>query len=97
MYLSIIISTIVVVVLWIVEWYCSKLKNPIWGGIIPLLTLVASIYILASGLIAFDLTSFIIFLGLNIFMFEGWSESRERYRKRQKLELDKMKAKDIDD
>lgn len=80
-----------------VESYCSKLKNPLWGGIMPLLILLVSVYILATGLIAFDLTSFIVFFTLNLFIIEGWIEGRAKYNKRQKQELDKMKAKDIDD
>lgn len=95
MYLRFIISTIIVVVLWVVESYCSKLKNPLWGGIIPLLVMASSIYILAKGLIEFNLTSFIVFFVINFFIIEGWIEGRVKYKKRQKAELDKMKAKDI--
>ncbi len=96
MYLRIIISTIIVIALWIAESYCSKLKNPLWGGIMPLLVLATSVYILATGLINFDRTSFIVFFVVNFFITEGWIEGRVKYNKRQKAELDKMKARDID-
>lgn len=87
----------ITVVLWIVEeLLCTKLKNPLWGGIIPLITLVFTIYILATGIISFNLTSFIVFLVLNLFITEGWTDGREKYKKKQKAELDKIKAFDID-
>lgn len=87
----------ITVILWVVEdLLCTKLKNPLWGGIIPLLTLAFTIYILATGRISFNLTSFIVFLILNLFITEGWSTGREKYKKRQKAELDKMKAHDFD-
>lgn len=28
---------------------CTKLKNPLWGGIIPLLILCGTIFVFASG------------------------------------------------
>ncbi|MBF4695262.1 hypothetical protein [Fusibacter ferrireducens] len=91
------IAGVITVILWIAEdLLCTKLKNPLWGGIIPLLTLTFTIYILATGMISFNLTSFIVFLILNLFIIEGWSTGREKYKKRQKSELDKMKAHDID-
>jgi hypothetical protein len=86
----------ITVILWIVEeLLCAKLKNSLWGGIIPLLTLAFTIYILATGMIPFNLTSFIVFLTLNLFITEEWITGREKYKKRQKAELDKMKAQDI--
>jgi membrane protein implicated in regulation of membrane protease activity len=94
---SFLISIGIAAISCVVEAYCARLKNPIWGGIIPLLVLAASIYILATGRIAFRLTSFIIFLFLNLVLWEGWITSREKYKKKQKAELDKMKAQDLDD
>ncbi len=90
------VSIGITAICWVVEIYCAKLKNPIWGGIIPLLALASSIYILATGRIAFNRTSAIVFFVLNFFLFEGWFTSRETYKKKQKAELDKMKAHDID-
>ena len=96
MSIRLLVSSGITAICWGVEIYCAKLKNPIWGGIIPLLALAASIFILATGLIAFNLTSSIVFFVLNFFLFEGWITSREKYKKKQKAELDKMKAHDID-
>jgi len=94
---SFLIAGVITVILWIAEdLLCTKLKNPLWGGIIPLLTLAFTIYILATGIISFNLTSFIVFLILNLFITEGWITGREKYKKSQKAELDKMKAHDID-
>ncbi|MVB09657.1 hypothetical protein CAFE_03190 [Caprobacter fermentans] len=94
---SFLIAGGITVILWIAEdLLCTKLKNPLWGGIIPLLTLAFTIYILATGMISFNLTSFIVFLILNLFIIEGWITGRGKYTKRQKAELDKMKAHDID-
>ncbi len=96
MSIKLFLSIGITVICWGIEIYCAKLKNPIWGGIIPLLALTVSIYILATGLIAFNSTSFIVFFVLNFFLFEGWVTGREKYKKNQKAELDKMKAHDID-
>ena len=93
--LRVIISIIIVILIWIIESYCAKLKNPLWGGILPLLVLGSSIYILATGLIEFNFTSFVIFFILNSSIIAGWIESREKYKKRQKEELERMKVKDI--
>jgi uncharacterized membrane protein len=97
MTLSLLVSIGITAVSWVAEIYCAKLKNPIWGGIIPLLALSASIYILVTGLITFNLTSSLAFFVLNYFLFEGWITSREKYKKKQKAELDKMKAQDLND
>ena len=92
------ISGGITVILCIAEnMLCTKLKNPLWGGIIPLLTLAFTIYILTTGIIPFNNTSFIVFLVLNLFITEEWISGREKYKKRQKAELDKMKAQDIGD
>ncbi|WP_324825377.1 hypothetical protein [Sinanaerobacter sp. ZZT-01] len=94
---SFLIAGVITIILWIAEdLLCTKLKNPLWGGIIPLLTLAFTIYILATGIIPFNLTSFIVFLILNLFITEGWSTGREKYKKRQKAELNKIKAHNID-
>lgn len=91
------ISCIITVILCTTEYLlCTKFKNPFLGGIIPLLTLAFTIYVLSTGMIPFNLTSFIIFSILNLFMMEDWITGREKYKKRQKTELDKMKAHDID-
>ena len=92
-----IIAGVITIILLVIEYLlCTKLKSPLWGGIIPLLTLGFSIYVLATGRIAFEITSFIVFLALNIFMFEEWDSGRDKYKKREQVELDKMKAHDID-
>ena len=75
---------------------CAKLKNPLWGGIIPLLTLAFTVWCFVSGLIAFDNTSFFVFFILNALILEEWIDEREKYRKKQEAEIDKMKARDMD-
>lgn len=73
----------------------SKLKNPLWGGIIPLLLIAGTIYIFASGLIQPNKSNLIPFILLNSFMLGDWISGREKYKNNQQKELDKMKAKDI--
>ena len=88
----------IVFVLWGGEHLlCTKLKSPLWGGIIPLLTIAFTIWCFASGRIAFDQTSNLVFFSLNFLIFCGWIDERVRYKKKQQAELDKMKAHDIDD
>lgn len=88
----------IVIVLAVAEHLlCTKLKSPLWGGIIPLLTIAFTIWCFASGRIAYDQTSSFVFFILNALIFGSWINEREKYKKKQKAELDKMKAHDIDD
>lgn len=48
--IDLIIGFVIAGVLFVVEYFlCVKLKNPLWGGIIPMLILIGTIWIFASG------------------------------------------------
>ena len=66
---TLVIGFVVAGVLMIAEYLlCTKLKNPLWGGI---LVIVNTIFLL------------------------NWGTGRDKYKKIQQSEMDKMKAKDI--
>lgn len=45
--IDLIIGFVIAGVLFVVEYFlCVKLKNPLWGGIIPMLILIGTIWIL---------------------------------------------------
>ena len=44
--IDLIIGFVIAGVLFVVEYFlCVKLKNPLWGGIIPMLILIGTIWI----------------------------------------------------
>ena len=60
---------------------CIKLKNPLWGGIIPMLTLIGTIIIFASGKIPFTTKNLFPFVVVNTLFFGDWGTGRDKYKK----------------
>lgn len=83
-------------VLMIAEYVlCTRLKDPFWGGIIPMFILVGTILIFASGKIPLTTRDLFPFVVLNTLSFGDWATGRDKYKKIQQAEMDKMKARDI--
>lgn len=83
-------------VLMIAEYLlCTKLKNPLWGGIIPMLILTGTVFLFASGKIPFTRNNLFPFVIVNTIFLLDWGTGRDKYKKIQQSEMDKMKAKDI--
>lgn len=74
---------------------CVKFKNPLIGGIIPSIILVATISLFDVGIVPLKPEFMFPFVVLNTLMLSDWCSGREQYRKKQQQELDKMRAKDI--
>lgn len=88
-----IISLIITAVLIGLEHFLSaKMRSPLWGGIIPLILVIATAYIFKSGLIELSFSTLIPFIFLISFMIGDWVSGREKYKKNQKSEI-KMNAK----
>jgi hypothetical protein len=95
--IELVISFCIAAILMVVEYFLSaKLKSPLWGGIIPLILIVSTIYIFTSRLIHLNTNSLFPFILLISFALGDWITGREKYKKNQQKELDKMKARDID-
>lgn len=93
---TLVIGFVVAGVLMIAEYLlCTKLKNPLWGGIIPLLILAGSIFVFASGRIPITRNNLFPFVIVNTIFLLNWGTGRDKYKKSQQSEMDKMKAKDI--
>lgn len=93
---DLIVEGIIAGVLMVVEHLlCTKLKSPLWGGIIPLILLAGSIYIFACGTIPLDIKYIFLFVVLNTLYLGDWATGREKYKKMQQEEMNRMKAKDI--
>ena len=75
---------------------CTKLKNPLWGGIIPLLILCGTIFVFASGKVPMETRYLFPFVILNTLFLGNWGTGRDKYKKIKQSELDKMKARDIE-
>ena len=94
--MDLIIGFIIATVLLVVEYLlCTKLKSPFWGGIIPMLILIGTIYIFASGRVPLTLRNVFPFIIANTIFWGDWGTGREKYKKIQQAEIEKMKAKDI--
>lgn len=94
--MSLMIGFVVAGVLLIAEYiFCTKFRNPLWGGMIPMLILIGTIFIFASGKIPFTTRNLFPFVIVNTLFFGDWGTGRDKYKKLQQAEMDKMKAKDI--
>ena len=94
--IDLIVAFVIAGVLLIAEYLlCTKLKNPLWGGIIPILILAGTIYLFASGRIPLTTKTIFPFVVVNTIYWLDWAGGREKRKKLQQVEMDKMKAKDI--
>lgn len=93
---DLIMGFVIAGVLFTAEYFlCVKLKSPLWGGIIPALILIGTIWIFASGRVPLTLRNIFLFLMANTIFFGDWANGREKYKKLQQAEMDRMKAQDL--
>ena len=93
---ELVIGFIVAAILFIAEYLlCTKLKSPLWGGIIPILILAGTIWIFSSGIIPLETKYLFPFIILNTLFFGDWGSGWDKYKKIKEAELERMKAKDI--
>lgn len=91
-----IIGFVVAAIFMVIEYLlCTKRKSPLWGGIIPFLILLGTIFIFASGRVPLQTKYLTPFIILNTLFFGDWATGREKYKKMKQIELNRMKAKDI--
>lgn len=93
---TLVIGFAVAAVLMIGEYLlCTKLKNPLWGGIIPMIILAGSIFAFASGKIPLTRNNLFPSVVVNTIFLLNWGTGRDKYKQIRHSEMDKMKAKDI--
>ena len=94
--IDLIIGFVVAGALMILEYtLCTRLKNPLWGGIIPMLILIGTILIFTSGKFPFTTKNLFPFVVVNTLFFGDWGTGRDQHKKLQQAEMKKMKAKDM--
>ncbi|HIS27019.1 MAG TPA: hypothetical protein IAA57_09025 [Candidatus Pullilachnospira intestinigallinarum] len=94
--IELVVGFVIAAVLLIAEYLlCTKLKSPLWGGIIPVLILAGTISIFASGRIPLETRYLFPFVVLNTLFFGDWGTGRDKYKKIKQAEMERMKAKDI--
>ena len=94
--MELVVGFAIAAVLLIAEYLlCTKLKSPLWGGIIPSLILAGTIWIFASGRIPLETRYLFPFVILNTLFFGDWGTGRDKYKNIRKAEMELMKAKDI--
>lgn len=74
---------------------CTKLKSPLWGGVIPCLILGGTIWLFTGGPVPLEMRYVFPFVVLNTVFLSEWATGREKYGKMRQQELERMKAKDI--
>lgn len=74
---------------------CTRLKSPLWDGIIPCLILGGSIWMFTGGPVPLELRYVFPFVVLTLLFFGEWADGREKHRKMQRQELERMKARDM--
>ena len=74
---------------------CTRLKSPLWGGIIPCLILGVTIWMFTGGPVPLELRYVFPFVVLNLLFFGEWADGREKRGKMQRQELERMKARDM--
>ena len=94
--IGLVVGFAIAAVLLIAEYLlCTKLKSPLWGGIIPVLILAGTIFLFASGRIPSETKYLFPFVILNTLFFGDWGTGRDKYKKIRQAELERMKAKDM--
>lgn len=94
--MELVVGFAVAAILLILEYIlCTKLKSPLWGGIIPVLILVGTIYLFVGGRIPLETRYLFPFVILNTLFFGDWGTGRDKYRKIKQAEMERMKVKDF--
>jgi hypothetical protein len=88
---------VVVIVLLGGQHLLSTRENPLLGGILPLCVIPFSIWVIISRSLSLGFKTLFPFAGLLIILLSVWAEGREHLHKKQKKELEKMRAKDINE
>ncbi|MCI1965378.1 MAG: hypothetical protein LKJ17_04500 [Oscillospiraceae bacterium] len=92
-----VLGIVIVIALLAIQHLLSTRKNWLWGGILPVLSIPFAIWVIINRSLPVCFDTLFPFVGLLLVLLFIWSDGREHLRKKQQKELDKMKAKDIDE
>ncbi|MDK9850635.1 hypothetical protein NGC71_13475 [Staphylococcus equorum] len=83
-------------VLFAIQYFLSKTGNKIIGGIVPVLFIVALVFLYTTGKLGLNIGGTLIFgvIGL-LFLLGQWSSAQKDNKKKEQKELDKMISKDL--
>ena len=77
-FLELIVGFVIALALLLAEYFlCTKMRSPLWGGIIPCLILAGTIWIFASGAIPLEMQRVFPFFILNTLFFSDWGTGRD--------------------
>lgn len=83
--IELVVGFAIAAVLLIAEYLlCTKLKSPLWGGIIPVLILAGTIWVFASGRIPLETRYLFPFVVLNTLFLEIGEQGATNTRKLSK-------------
>lgn len=95
-FLELIIGFVIALALLLAEYFlCTKMRSPLWGGIIPCLILAGTIWIFASGTVPLEMQRVFPFFILNTLFFSDWGTGRDKYKKLRQEEMERMRAQDM--
>ena len=74
---------------------CTRLRSPLWGGLVPGALLAATLWFFTLGGLPLEQRYLVPCVVVNVLFWGSWVSGREAYRKQRQAELEHMKAKDI--
>lgn len=83
-------------ILYTIQYFLSKTGNKIIGGIVPILFIVALVFLYTTGKLGLNIWGTLILgvIGL-LFLLGQWSRAQKDNKKKEQKELDKMISKDL--
>ncbi|AKC77028.1 hypothetical protein ShL2_02176 [Staphylococcus haemolyticus] len=83
-------------ILYAIQYFLSKTGNKIIGGIVPILFIVALVFLYTTGKLGLNIWGTLILgvIGL-LFLLGQWSRAQKDNKKKEQKELDKMISKDL--
>ena len=84
---------IVALVLVVIEYFLStKLRSPLWGGILPLAVLAYTVYVFTAQGLETSMQNLMPYLLVNVLLFGEWSSGREAWRQLQRDRQDESRS-----
>lgn len=92
---SIFITVAVTVTIFAAEHFLASLKNWVFGGILPIVFLLFSIWCFLIRTPRLSTEALFPFMILFLAIVSSWAEARENRKKKLKKELESMQAQDL--
>lgn len=92
-----VLYAVIIVALLAAQQFLSTRKQSLFGAILPLLVIPFTVWAIISRSLEVNFSTILPFAALFVVLLSVWVEGRQGMRKKAKIELEKMKAKDIEE